>query len=248
MADLLGDEPAKKGKRPAKKKAADSEKPHYHGHRQRLRSRLIETGGDGMADYEILELILCMALPQKDMKPLAKELLKRFGSFAGVVSADPERLMEVNGIKETGLAALKAIRAAAVRLAKADLSELPVIASWDRLIDYCRASMGHDLKESFRILFLDRKNRLIADEVQQRGTVDHTPLYPREVVKRALDLGASALILVHNHPSGDATPSKDDIAMTRMVKEAAAKLGILVHDHVVVSKREAASFKTMGLL
>jgi DNA repair protein RadC len=248
MADLLGDDPPKMTSKPSRNEKATAAKPHYLGHRQRLRQRLIETGGEGMADYEILELILCMALPQKDMKPLSKELLRRFGSFAGVVSASPERLMEVPGIKETGLAAIKSIRAAAVRLAKADLSELPVIGSWDRLVDYCRAIQGHDLHESFRILFLDRKNHLIADEVQQRGTVDHTPLYPREVVKRALDLGASALILVHNHPSGDATPSKDDIAMTRLVKEAAAKLGIQVHDHVVISKREAASFKAMGLL
>jgi len=227
---------------------SDKKAPHYHGHRERLRKRFLESQGEGMPDYEILELLLMTALPQRDVKPLAKDLIERFETLAGVLTASPEALMAVPGIKETACTALKVVQTASVRLAKAVLMDKPIIGGWDRLIDYCRTSMGHDKVESFRILFLDRKNRLIADEAQQRGTVDHTPVYPREIVKRALDLGASALILVHNHPSGDVTPSKDDIEMTRKIREGAEKLGIALFDHVIVSKSGETSFKSQGLL
>lgn len=224
------------------------EKPHYHGHRERLRRRLLDKGADSLADHEILEFLLFGARPRGDTKPLAKVLLKRFDSLAGVLSASPRDLAAVDGLGETTIAALKVVPEAARRLALEEVSQRPVIASWDKLIAYCRITMGHEKIEQFRLLFLDKKNRLIADELQQRGTVDHTPVYPREVIKRALELGASALILVHNHPSGDATPSKADIEMTREVQEAAAKLGIAVHDHIVISKSGHNSFKTLGLL
>ena len=225
-----------------------SGKPHYHGHRQRLRERFLKAGGEALPDYELLELVLFPAQPRRDVKPLAKRLLDRFGSFADVISAEPERLAEVPDVGEPVIAALKTVQAAALRLAKEQVLHRPVLSSWQALLDYCRASMGYRKSEQFRILFLDRKNVLIADEVQQQGTVDHTPVYPREVVKRALELGASALIMVHNHPSGDPTPSKADIEMTREVMEAGKRLGITVHDHIVVSKGRHASFRSMGLL
>lgn len=227
---------------------ADKKAPHYHGHRERLRKRFLESQGEGMPDYEILELLLMSALPQRDVKPLAKDLIVRFETLAGVLTASADELMTVPGIKETACASLKVVQTAATRMAKAVLMEKPIIGSWDRLIDYCRTTMGHDKVESFRILFLDRKNRLIADEAQQRGTVDHTPVYPREIVKKALDLGASAMILVHNHPSGDVTPSKDDVEMTRKIREGAEKLGISLFDHVIVSRSGETSFKALGLL
>jgi DNA repair protein RadC len=222
--------------------------PHYHGHRQRLRERFRATGGDGMPDYELLEMLLAMAIPRRDVKPLAKALLARFGSFAAVISAEPEKLETVTGMGETSVSALRLVRAAAVRLLKQEVMGRDAISSWDRLLDYCRAAMAHEPVEQLRLLFLDRKNALIADEVQQRGTVDHTPLYVREVVKRALDLGASALILVHNHPSGDPTPSRGDIDMTRQVKEALEKIGITLHDHVVIGRSGHTSFRATGLL
>ncbi len=223
-------------------------KPHYHGHRQRLRERFMATGGEGMPDYELLELVLAIAIPRADVKPLAKALLGELKSFNGVITAAPEALGRVKGMGEVSVAALKVVQAAAVRLARAEIMDRPVIASWDRLLDYCMAAMGHEKVEQTRVLFLDRKNRLIADERQNRGTVDHTPLYPREVVKRALELGASAIILVHNHPSGDATPSRADIDVTREVQDAAAKLGIALHDHLIISREGPASFRSLGLL
>ena len=222
--------------------------PHYAGHRKRLRQRFLKAGGEAMPDYELLELLLASAIPRRDVKPLAKELLKSLGSFAEVIAADPARLAEVKGLGEAGVAALKVVEAAAVRLAREQVVDRPVVSSWQALLDYCRASMAYNKTEQFRILFLDRKNVLIADEVQQEGTVDHTPVYPREVIKRALELGASAIILAHNHPSGDPTPSRDDIAMTREIVEAGRKLGVTVHDHVVVGRRGHASFKGLGLL
>lgn len=225
-----------------------SDRPHFHGHRQRLRQRFLKGGDDALADYELLELLLCTAVPRRDMKPLAKELIDRFGSFAEVISAEEARLKEVSGVGEAVVTALKLIRAGALRLAQSDVLDKPVISSWHALLDYCKASMAYRKTEQFRILFLDRKNVLIADEIQQEGTVDHTPVYPREVIKRALELGASALILVHNHPSGDTTPSKDDIAMTREIVEAGGKLGVVVHDHLVVGRRGHTSFKSAGLL
>ena len=230
---------------------SDSQKaprPHFHGHRQRLRDRFLATGGDGMPDYELLEMLLTQAIPRRDVKPLAKELLARFGSFAGVIAADPERLLAVSGMGESAVAALKVVRAAAVRLLQQETMGRDVIGSWDKLVDYCRAAMAHETVEQLRLLFLDRKNALIADEVQQRGTVDHTPVYVREVVKRALELGASALIIVHNHPSGDPTPSRGDIEMTQQVKDALDKIGIALHDHVVIGRRGHESFRAKGLL
>lgn len=222
--------------------------PDHVGHRARLRSRFLQGGADALPDYELLELLLFQALPRRDTKPIAKALLRRFGSFAEAVSAEPAALCEVPGVGEAAVVALKSVQAAAIRLGRAQVMNRPVIDNWQVLIDYCRSAMGHEKTERFRILFLDRKNILMADEVQQKGTVDHTPVYPREVVKRALELGASALILVHNHPSGDPAPSKADIAMTREVKEAAARLGIALHDHVIVTRSGFNSFRSLGLL
>ncbi|MCK5273762.1 MAG: DNA repair protein RadC [Alphaproteobacteria bacterium] len=223
-------------------------KLHYHGHRQRLRERFMATDGEGMPDYELLELVLAIAIPRSDVKPLAKALLAEFGSFNGVITAGPEALGRIKGMGDVSVAALKVVRAAALRLARGEIMERPVVNSWDRLLDYCMAAMGHEKVEQFRILFLDKRNRLIADERQNRGTVDHTPLYPREIVKRALEIGASAIILVHNHPSGDPTPSRADIDMTKEVQDAAAKLGITLHDHLIISREGPASFKSLGLL
>ena len=205
-------------------------------------------GPEALPDYELLELVLFSALPRRDVKPLAKALLARFGSFAEVINADARALAEVEGIGQAVVVALKTVRAAALRMLRDEVMERPVLSSWQQLIDYCRAAMAYEAAENFRILYLNRKNVLIADEVQQKGTVDHTPVYPREVVKRALELGASALIMVHNHPSGDATPSEDDIEMTREVREAGEKLGITLHDHVIVARSGHNSFKSLGLL
>ena len=224
------------------------DKPDHVGHRARLRERFLKSGGDALPDYELLELLLTQAQARRDMKPVAKRLLKRFGDFSRVISAEPAELMEIDGIGESALVALKTVRAAALRLARESAMERPVIASWQKVLDYCRASMAFGKTEQFRLLFLDRKNMLIADEVQNKGTIDHAPVYPREVVKRALDLGASAIIMVHNHPSGDPTPSNADIEMTREVKEAAEKLGIALHDHIIIGHDDHASFKSLGLL
>ncbi len=218
------------------------------GHRKRLRERFLKGGGDALADYELLEMILFQAQARRDMKPLAKDLLKRFGSFAGVISADPVELSEVKGAGEAVTAVLKTIQAAAQRLVRDEVMNKPILSSWQRLMDYCRASMAHNKIESFRVLYLNNRNELIADEEQQRGTVDFTPVYPREVVKRGLELHATALIMVHNHPSGNPTPSKADIAMTKEVRDAAEKLGISLHDHIIVSKSGSTSFKDMGIL
>jgi DNA repair protein RadC len=222
--------------------------PHYRGHRQRLRERFLRGGADALPDYELLELLLFLSIPQRDTKPLAKALIARFGSFADVIAAPLERLAEMDGVKEATIAALKTVEAAALRLAKARVIGRPALASWQALLDYCSAAMARAETEEFRVLFLDRKNVLVADEVHQRGTVDHTPVYPREVVKRALELGASAIILVHNHPSGDPTPSRADILMTREIAAAAKALKIDLHDHLVIGRGKHASFKALGLL
>ncbi len=224
------------------------DKPHYLGHRQRLRDRFMATSGDGMPDYEILELLLSQAIPRADVKPIAKALLERFGSLGEVLSPAPEKLCTVKGIGEAAAVALKVVQAAGLRLSRQQIMNKNAIGSWDQLLDYCKAAMGYEKIEQLRVLFLDRKNILIADEVQQTGTVDHTPLYPREVVKRALDLNASAIILVHNHPSGDPAPSRGDIDMTKEVQDAAGKLGITLHDHVVIGKNKHVSFRSQGLL
>ena len=225
-----------------------AEKPHFHGHRQRLRQRFLAAGGEALPDYELLELLLFGAMPRGDVKPLAKRLIARFGDFAGVIAAPAERLREIDGVGDSVIAALKAVEAGAQRLARGRLAGRPALSSWDALQEYLQVAMGHAQAESFRILFLDRKNHLLADEVQQRGTVDHAPVYPREVVKRALDLGATALIMVHNHPSGDPTPSRADVEMTKQVVAAALAMGIVVHDHVIVGHGRSASFKALGLI
>ncbi|HQF31841.1 MAG TPA: DNA repair protein RadC [Hyphomicrobiales bacterium] len=222
--------------------------PHYHGHRERLRQRFRAAGADALADYELLELVLFRVLPRRDVKPLAKKLIERFGSFAEVITASPNLLREVPGVGESVGIDLAIVFAAAQRIARGELRKRPVLSSWSSVIDYCRTTMAFAEKEQFRVLFLDKKNTVIADEVQQSGTVDHTPVYPREIVKRALELSATALILVHNHPSGDPTPSRADIQMTRSIVEIAAPLGITVHDHIVVGKEGHASFRGLKLL
>ena len=221
--------------------------PHYFGHRERLRQRLIDAGAENLPDYELLEIILFVSNPRGDVKPLAKEVLERFGGFAAAMSASPDALFEA-GLGLAGIAAIKSVREAALRLMRAELHERPVVNSWDKLIDYCSAHVAHGQIEEFHVLFLDRKNVLIKHERQQKGTVDHTPVYPREVVKRALELGASALILVHNHPSGDPTPSKADIAVTQDIKKAAAPLGVAVHDHVIIGRNRHTSLRDLGLI
>ena len=217
-------------------------------HRKRLRSRFIEGGAQAMPDYELLELVLFRAIPRQDVKPLARLLLDTFGDFNRVVSAAPSRLQMVKGVGEAVVIELKIIEASAQRLMRAKVMNRPVLSSWDALIDYCHTAMAHREVEQFRILFLDRKNVLIADEEQAKGTIDHVPVYPREVVKRALELNASALILVHNHPSGDPTPSDADITMTSQVQDAAQVLGITVHDHLIIGKSQELSFRSNGYL
>lgn len=218
------------------------------GHRQRLKERFANAGPEALPDYELLELVLFSAIPRRDTKPLAKRLLDRFGSFAEVINAPPERLKEVEGVGEAAVTQLKIVRAGALRLMRGTIMQRPVLGSWNAVLEYCRAAMGFEAREQFRILFLDKKNRLIADEVQQQGTVDHTPVYVREVVKRALELSASAIILAHNHPSGDPTPSRADIDMTRLIVEAARPLGVAVHDHVIVGRQGHASLKGLKLM
>ncbi|MCB9963367.1 MAG: DNA repair protein RadC [Rhodospirillales bacterium] len=222
--------------------------PHYTGHRDRLRQRFVQGGPEALADYELLELILFMAIPRKDIKPLAKALIKEFGDYKGVLNAPHEKLAACDGLSATSAIALKSVQAAAHRLMKHEIMHQHILNSWQKLIDYCTAVMAHEDRESFRILFLNKKNELIADEVQGRGTIDHTPVYVREVIKRALEIGATALILVHNHPSGDPTPSSDDIHMTNDIIKAAEPLGITIHDHVIVAKRGYTSFRAKKLI
>ena len=224
------------------------DKPHFHGHRERLRARFREVGGGGLPDYEFLELLLCRSIARQDVKPVAKALLKRFGSFSEVLAAPMAHLKEVQGVGEQTAFDLKIVEAAALRFAKGAISQREVLSSWNAVLEYCRASMAFADKEQFRILFLDRKNALIADEVQQIGTIDHAPVYPREVVKRALDLAATAIILVHNHPSGDPAPSSADIETTKKIAIVAAPLGIVLHDHLIVGRNGCASLKNLGLI
>ncbi|HEX6829978.1 MAG TPA: DNA repair protein RadC [Methyloceanibacter sp.] len=226
----------------------DAGKPHYLGHRERLRRRFREAGADALPDYEMLEMILFRAVPRRDTKALAKAILAHFRSFTEALNAPEERLKEVPGLGEAAITEIKLVRAAALRLMRGEVLERPVLASWSQVLDYCRASMGFEAKEQFRILFLDKRNQIIADEVQQKGTVDHTPVYVREVVKRALELSATAIVLVHNHPSGDPTPSRADIEMTKQIVSAAKNLGIVVHDHIIVGKQGHASFRGLGLI
>ena len=230
------------------KKSATAETPHYHGHRERLRERFHSAGPDALSDYELLEMVLFTAQPRRDVKPLAKSLLKKFGSFAEAVHAPETLLREVDGMGEASINQLKLIAAAASRIAKGQLQQRTLLSSWNDVISYCRTSMAFADKEQFRILFLDKRNQLISDEVQQVGTVDHTPVYPREVIKRALELSATAIILVHNHPSGDPTPSSADIHMTKAIIDIAKPLGISVHDHIIVGRNGHASMKGLRLI
>ena len=225
----------------------EDDKPDYHGHRDRLRARFL-ADAEGLPDYELLELLLFAAIPRRDTKAIAKALLKRFGSFGEVISASPDDLKDVDGIGDSAAVVLKGVQAAAQRLLQTKVKAGPVISTWNDLISYCTAQMAYQPIEQFRVLYLDRKNKLITDEAQQQGTVDHTPVYPREVVKRALELNASALIVVHNHPSGDPKPSRADVEMTRKIKEAVAAVSITLHDHVIVSRGGHVSFKSEGLI
>jgi DNA repair protein RadC len=222
--------------------------PHYHGHRERLRDRFRQAGPDALSDYELLELLLFRALPRRDVKPLAKSLLEKFGSFAEVISAPESRLAEVKGLGDSAVTELKVVQAAASRLLRGAVKKRRVLSSWSSVLDYCRSAQAFSDREQFRVLFLDKRNQLIADEIQQIGTVDHTPVYPREVVKRALELSATAIILVHNHPSGDPTPSQADIQMTKQIIAVANPLGIAVHDHIIVGKEGHASLKGLKLI
>lgn len=224
----------------------DGEGPH--GHRGRMRQKLLERGPGALADYELLEMLLFFAFKKGDTKPLAKRLINRYGSFAAVLAAPQQELLDTPGLGEHSVSALKLVQDAALRMARAEVMDQPVLKSWDRLMDYLNAAVAREKIEQFRILFLDSKNRLIADEAQARGTVNHTPVYPREVVKRALELHATALILVHNHPSGDPTPSRADVDMTQEIKAAGAVLSIVVHDHIIVGNGRHLSFRREGLL
>ncbi len=222
--------------------------PLHAGHRQRLRDRFRKGGADALPDYELLELILFRALPRRDTKALAKILIVRFGSFAEVVTAPEPRLKEIEGAGDAVVTELKLVRAAALRLTRSEIMQRPALSSWAQVLDYLRAAQGFEHREQFRILFLDKKNHLIADEVQQQGTIDHTPVYVREVVKRALELSATAIVLVHNHPSGDPTPSRADIDMTKQIVAAAKPLGVAVHDHIIVGRDGHASFRALKLI
>ena len=222
--------------------------PHFHGHRDRLRTRFRDKGAAALADYELLEMALFRAIQRGDTKPVAKALLKRFGTLSEVLAAPRERLKEIGGVGDRVVDELKLIRAFAERTAGEAVRKRPVLASWQALLDYCRTAMAFEEREQFRILFLDKKNQLLADEVQQTGTVDHTPVYPREVIRRALELSATAIILVHNHPSGDPTPSRADIEMTKTIIDVGKPLGIMVHDHLVIGREGHTSFKGLGLI
>lgn len=222
--------------------------PHYHGHRERLKQRLLESEGESLADYELLEAILFRALPRRDTKPIAKELMQRFGSFAEVINASEGELRKIKFVKDAAIAEFTLIKAATKRLLKSDVAERPVLTSWAKVLDHCRAAMAFEPREQFRILFLDKRNRLILDEVQQTGTIDHTPVYVREICRRALEVNATAIILAHNHPSGDPTPSRGDIEMTKEIVKVAKGLGIAVHDHIILAKDGHASFKGLGLI
>lgn len=225
-----------------------TETEHYIGHRARLRGRFLGDGGDALPDYELLELILFSARPRGDVKPLAKRLLKQFGSFDKVIYANEHALRSVDEVGDAVISALKTVRVSAQRLVKSEIRDLPVIQSWSALIDYCKLAMGKENIEQFRVLFLNNRHALIADEVLQQGTINHTPVYPREVVKRALELGAAAIILLHNHPSGDPTPSKADIDITTKIIEACATVNVTVHDHVIITENGHYSFKSFGLI
>lgn len=227
---------------------SDKPKPHYIDHRNRLRERFANGGIAALADYELLELYLFNSIPRRDVKPIAKALIDRFGSFAEVAAAPTERLVEVSGVGEKTAIDLKIIQAAATKMGQQSILDRPILSSWQALLSYCRSAMQFEGKEQFRVLFLDRKNALIADEVLARGTVDRAPVYTREVIGRALELNSTAIILVHNHPSGDPTPSRSDIDMTQTIVNAGKPMGVTVHDHLIIGRKDVASFKTLGLI
>lgn len=224
------------------------ETPHYAGHRQRLRERFIGAGADALQDYELLEMLLFSAIPRRDVKPLAKTLLKAFGNLPALMAAPISDITQIEGISENTAAFLKTVSAVAARSMKQELMQRPIVNTWARLMDYCHATMAHEKREHFRILFLNKKNELIADEIQGSGTVDHTPAYPREIMKRALELGATAVILMHNHPSGDPKPSQADIEMTKAIIRAGQPLGITIHDHIIMARNGQTSFRNEGLI
>lgn len=247
-ADEVPSEGAFYSPQPGLEERPSDPEPHFVGHRERLRERFRSAGGEALPDYELLELVLFRAVSRADVKPLAKRLIDRFGSFAEVIAAPPARLVEVKGVGEAIVTEFKLISAAVQRVTRGQMRARPVLSSWSAVLAHCRASMAFVDHEQFRVLFLDKRNQLIVDEIQQRGTVDHTPVYPREVVKRALEVSASAIILVHNHPSGDPTPSQADIQMTRTIIDVAKPLGIEVHDHIIVGKEGHASLKGLRLI
>jgi len=227
---------------------AGDQEPHYHGHRERLRKRLREAGSDAIADYELLELVLFRAIPRRDVKPLAKALIQRFGSFGEAIAAPPQRLAEIDGMSAAAIGEFKVVEASAARLAKGAARKRLPIGSWSEVVDYCRTAMAFAEREEFRVLFLDKKNGLIADEILGVGTIDQAPVFPREVVRRALELVATAVILVHNHPSGDPTPSTQDVKMTLDIIAVAAPLGVTVHDHIVIGRHGHASLRGLRLI
>lgn len=224
-----------------------ADKPHYHGHRQRLRERLLASGAEALQDYELLELLLGAALPRRDVKPLAKALLSEFHNLWNLVHAPASRLRDA-GLSDGAIGLLMSVGAIGLRAQKQQVMEKPLLSSWQKIVDYCQMALAHETKEQFRLLFVDRRNQLVRDEVMQRGTIDHTPVYPREIVHRALELGAGALVLVHNHPSGDPTPSEADIKMTQQIIAACKPIGIVVHDHLIIGKGKTLSFRNLGLL
>ncbi len=222
--------------------------PHYFGHRDRLRQRFRKNGAEALPDYEMMELILFRAIPRRDTKPLAKAIIDKFGGFAEAINASEERLAEIAGLGQSAITEIRIVRSAALRLMQGEVMKRPLLGSWDKVVSYCKAAMAYEPREQFRILFLDKRNRLLADEVQGQGTVDHTPVYVREVLRRALELSACAIILVHNHPSGDPTPSRADIEMTKEIIEAAGKFDIAVHDHLIVGRDGHISLRSAGLV
>jgi DNA repair protein RadC len=238
----------KDGRAPSDISPSHSSEPHYSGHRDRVRQKFEDSNGENFTDYELLELLLFRSLPRRDTKPIAKALIARFGSLAEVLGAPPRRLQEVAGVGPSAAIDLKIVAAVSRRMLAGEIMHREVLSSWSKVVDYCRAAMAFEEREQFRILFLDRKNAIIADEVQQRGTVDHTPVYPREIIRRALELSATAIILVHNHPSGDPAPSRADIDMTRTIVDTAKPLGIAVHDHIIIGKNGVASMKSLQLI
>jgi DNA repair protein RadC len=231
-----------------KPKGGVEEAPHYFGHRERLRDRLREAGSEALADYEMLELVLFRAIPRRDVKPLAKQLLAKFGSFAEAITANPLRLAEVQGMSPGAISEFAIVEAAAQRLARGVAKKRLALGSWNEVVDYCRSRMAYAEREEFRVLFLDRKNGLLADEAVSQGTIDHAPVYPREIVRRALELSASAMILVHNHPSGDPTPSTQDVKMTHDIIAVAKPLGVTVHDHFIVGRHGHISLRGQDLI